>query len=672
MTEIAAKIATLKKRLEIYAKAYYEDDAPIVTDAEYDKLFKELTNLETAYPELATKDSPTNTVGGKPSPSFLKRLHSTPMLSLNNAFSNEDVIEFQKAVDKAIGKPEDILFSVELKYDGLAVSIQYINGVLDSASTRGDGFTGEDVSDNVREILNVPAILSTNSPPELLEVRGEVLMLKMDFVSLNSLRRKNGLKEFVNPRNAAAGSLRQLDPKVTASRNLHFFAYGIGDVQPSSLKPSGQLELLNWFSELGIPVYKEGVKSGYSDDLLALHNEFLQKRLEIPFDIDGVVYKVNSFSLCEKIGFTSRAPKFAIAHKFPAQEMLTKVERIDVQVGKTGVLTPLAILEPVFVAGVVVSKATLSNFNEVRRKNICVGDTVIVRRAGDVIPEIVRTVPDLSPVHREQFLPPSKCPACGSPVVKDANTVTIKCGGTHWGCKGQLKSLLNHFVSKSAMNIVGLGEMQISNLVDSGKVSRISDLFTVTIDDLSFGKNASNVNASKILKAIEIAKATTMHKFLYSLGIRHVGESIAKKLAVAFPDIEALKKATVKDFVSLDGIGKHIADSLVDYFSTELNIVEIDKILASGVVFNNQERSEGDRALSGLSFCITGSFSSISRSELIDFIEKNGGTCSPGVTDKVNYLIVGDSPGTKLGKALDRKVKCLSIEQFFQHVKNGV
>ena len=560
VTDLHERAAWLRNELNRHSYAYYVLDNPSIPDAEYDRLFRELQKLEAEHPYLLLPDSPTQRVGGEPLPEFHQVQHEVPMLSINNGFSEEDIQNFDRRVREGLSSDEVIRYACELKFDGLAINLRYEQGVLVLASTRGDGFTGEDVTANIRTIRSIPLKLQTTKPPALIEVRGEVLMFKADFAKLNQRQREANQKEFANPRNAAAGSLRQLDSRITAQRSLRFFAYGIGVLEGAD-KPEGHQALMSWFKSLGLPVCDEGALVSGAEGLLARYEAVATKRDALPYEIDGIVYKVDRFAFQDQLGFVSRAPRFAIAHKFPAQEALTKVIAIDVQVGRTGAITPVARLEPVFVGGVTVTNATLHNEEEVQRKDVRIGDTVIVRRAGDVIPEVVGSVAERRPPDAQLFVMPQACPVCSSPISKPEGEAVARCSGGAIKCKAQRKGALNHFVSRKAMNVEGLGEQLIEQLVEKQIITTPADLYKLGLSSLVALDRMAEKSAGNILTALEQSRHTTFARFIYSLGIRHVGESTAKDLAQSFGNIDALMAATEEALLEVNDVGPVVAKS---------------------------------------------------------------------------------------------------------------
>ncbi len=601
MTEVDYKtrIASLSAELNKHLHAYHVEDAPTIPDAEYDKLFIELQQLEEAHPELVLPDSPTRRVGAAPLPQFDQVTHTVPMLSLNNGFTEEDIENFDRRVRDGLDAAAAVEYAAEVKYDGLAINLRYIDGVLVQAATRGDGYTGEDVTANIRTIRSLPLRLKTATPPAILDVRGEVLMFKTDFEAMNARQREAGQKEFVNPRNAAAGSLRQLDSRITASRKLSFFAYGVGALEGAEM-PLSHSALLDWYRALGLPVAKEAaVVRGY-DGLMAYYKQIGEARPTMPYEIDGVVYKANSLQDQRTLGFVSRAPRFALAHKFPAEEALTVVQAIEVQVGRTGAITPVARLASVFVGGVNVTNATLHNEDEVRRKDVRIGDTVIVRRAGDVIPEVLAVVLERRPSPEpEAYVLPKTCPVCGSHVVREEGEAIARCSGGLF-CSAQRKEAIRHFAGRRMMDIEGLGDRYIDNLVEHGKVQRVADLYALKLDDLLEMKRLADERdgttpetvaqgkiatkwADNLLEAIAASRNPPLERLLFALGIRHVGESTAKTLAEWLGRFELVRRVPAALLRVLPDIGGIVAESIADFFAEPKNQEAIDALLAAGV-----------------------------------------------------------------------------------------
>lgn len=667
---LAEQAARLRSEIERYNIAYYVKDAPIVPDSEYDRLFRQLQELEKAHPELVVPDSPTQRVGGLPLAQFEKVEHKIPMLSLQNGLSEEEVAAFDKRISDELDS-ENVEYEAELKFDGLAVNLRYENGLLVQAATRGDGTSGENITSNIKTVRTIPLRLSDLAPPEVLEVRGEVLMFKKDFHDLNRRQRENGQKEFVNPRNAAAGSLRQLDSQITATRQLRFFAYGLGELKGSPL-PQSQSALLDWFDQLGIPVCDERkVVKGFKG-LMGFFNRIEEKRESLPYEIDGVVYKVNSIAEQQKLGFISRAPRFAIAHKFPAQEVLTDVLDIDVQVGRTGAITPVARLKPVFVGGVTVTNATLHNEDEVRRKDVRIGDTVIVRRAGDVIPEVLAVVPERRPADAREFVMPTVCPVCGSPIIRPEDEAIARCSGGWIKCPAQKKGGLLLFVSRKALGIEGLGEQLIDQLVDKNVINDAADLYTLDLETLSQLDRMAEKSASNLLGELEKSKKTTFARFLYALGIRHVGEATARALAGYFGNLANLRQASEEQLLEVADIGPIVASSIKQFFSDERNLALVDKLLGVGLHWPEHEMKEKpeELPLQNKKFVLTGTLPSLTRDAAAEIIRNRGGKVSSSVSRNTDYVLAGSEPGSKLTKAEELGVRVIDENEFLQLVKN--
>ena len=656
-TEIKDRIATLRQQLEYHNYRYYVVDTPEISDAEYDLLFHELQSLEQQYPHLITPTSPTQRVGGAALSSFSQITHSTPMLSLNNAFSDEEVLAFDKRVREAVALPA-ISYAVEPKFDGLAISVVYENGQFVMGATRGDGYVGEEVTANLRTIRAIPMILATATPPSRIEIRGEVLMLKADFEALNLAQREQGLKEFANPRNAAAGSLRQLDPRITATRGLHFFAYGVGACEgyPMPATHSGVMRQLGaWL----LPVARQvDVVTGV-DGLLDYYQRIGVMREQLPFDIDGVVYKVDDLAMQAKIGYVARAPRFAIAHKFPAQEATTVVLAIDVQVGRTGAITPVARLAPVVVGGVTVTNATLHNEDEIRRKGIMIGDSINVRRAGDVIPEVVSVVLSRRPPDAREFIMPATCPVCGSHIVRLPDEAIARCTGGLY-CPAQRKQALWHFASRRAMNIDGLGEKLIAQLVDADIVHHPADLYRLGLLSLANLERMAEKSAQNLLTAIEASKHTTLARFIYALGIRHVGEQTAKDLARHFGNLDAMIAADEAMLLQVHDVGTVVAFSIRQFFAEQHNLTVIDLLRAAGVYWDDAAPTHTiNNALLGKVFVITGALPNLSRDQAKANIEAVGGKVTGSVSKKTDFVVVGAEPGSKFIKAQELGIKII-------------
>jgi len=661
-----------RQKLNKYNYEYYVLDAPSVPDAEYDRIFRLLQELETQFPQLKTPDSPTLRVGGAPLPVFKQVRHTIPMLSLNNGFEDADVLAFARRVEEGLQSGSDqtptIDYAVDLKFDGLAISLLYQDGLLIQAATRGDGSVGEDVTENIRTIRTIPLRLRDENPPELLEVRGEVLMYKEDFNKLNARQREAGLKEFANPRNAAAGSLRQLDAKITAQRRLRFFAYGIGELKLDNKNtvPPTHTGLLHWYSQLGIPVCKEQKLISSADELLTFYREIEQKRDQLPYEIDGVVYKVNSFELQQRLGFVSRAPRFALAHKFPAQEQLTTLLDIEVQVGRTGAITPVARLAPVQVGGVMVTNATLHNEDEIRRKDIWIGDAVVVRRAGDVIPEVVSSLPEQRPATAYRFEMPTHCPHCGSVIVKLEDEAIARCSASWVKCSAQKKGGLWHFASRKAMCIDGLGEQLLDQLVDKNVITTAADLYKLDLNNLATLDRMAEKSAGNVIAAIDASKKTTLARFIYALGIRHVGETTAKDLARYFGDMYPLMEASEEQLLAVNEVGPVVAKSIIAFFADPLNREVVEQLIAIGVHWPKTQMSASAHLFSGKTFVLTGTLPNLSREEASALIEAAGGKVQSSVSKKTSMVLAGEEAGSKLAKAQELGVRIISEAELMQ------
>lgn len=658
-TAAAQRAAELRIELARHNRAYYEDDAPLIPDAEYDRLFGELVALETDFPELQRPDSPTQRVGGKPVDGFAPVVHRVPMLSLNNGFADEDVEAFDRRVSDGLrdgNAPSGDLFgapveyAAELKFDGLAIALRYEHGVLVQAATRGDGTTGEDVTANIRTIKKIPLSLDTDNPPEVLEVRGEVLMFRADFDKLNRAQEAAGEKVFVNPRNAAAGSLRQLDSKITARRPLSFFAYGVGELVGVPM-PETHSALLDWYVTLGIPVNERREVVHGAAGLLAFYRAVGEARESLPYDIDGVVYKVNRRDEQDRLGFVSRAPRFALAHKFPAQEALTTLLDIEVQVGRTGAITPVARLAPVFVGGATVTNATLHNEDEIRRKDVMIGDTVIVRRAGDVIPEVVGSVLERRPADARAFVMPTACPVCGSAIEKLPDEVIARCTGGLI-CAAQRKQALLHFAQRRALDIEGLGDKLVEQLVDQQIIRTPADLFKLGVAKLAALDRMADKSASNLVAALETARHTTLARFIFALGIRHVGEATAKDLARHFGKLDNVMAASTEELLAVPDVGPIVAQSIANFFGEPHNVEVIEQLRAAGVTWPESEPAAvAPLPLAGKTFVLTGTLPTLSRDEAKAMLEERGAKVAGSVSAKTDYVVAGAEAGSKLAKA---------------------
>ncbi|WP_321814473.1 MULTISPECIES: NAD-dependent DNA ligase LigA [unclassified Paraburkholderia] len=659
------RAAWLRAELERANHAYYVLDQPELPDAEYDTLFRELQAIESEHPDLITPDSPTQRVGGEASAGFEPVVHDVPMLSLNNGFADEDIAAFDKRVHDTLGKAEGeaVDYACELKFDGLAISLRYVDGVFVQASTRGDGTTGENVTENVRTIRSLPLRLKGARVPKVLDVRGEVLMFRRDFARMNERQREAGQKEFANPRNAAAGSLRQLDSKITAQRPLSFFAYGIGVLEGEPM-PATHGELLDWYAEMGLPVNSERAVVKGAQGLLDFFRAVGETRDGLPYDIDGVVYKVNRRDEQDALGFVSRAPRFALAHKFPAQEVLTTLLAIDVQVGRTGAITPVARLEPVFVGGATVTNATLHNEDEVRRKDIRIGDTVIVRRAGDVIPEVVGALLERRPEDAHEFVMPTECPVCGSRIERLPDEAIARCTGGLF-CPAQRKQALWHFAQRRALDIDGLGEKILDQLVEQNLVRTPADLFNLGFATLAELDRMAEKSAQNLLDSLEKAKSTTLARFIYALGIRQVGESTAKDLAKYFGSLDPIMDASVEQLLEVKDVGPIVAESIHQFFAEEHNRTVIEQLRAPGKV-TWPEGPPAPKApvgvLAGKTVVLTGTLPTLTRDAAKEMLEAAGAKVAGSVSKKTDYVVAGADAGSKLAKAEELGVPVLDEE----------
>ena len=663
---VAARVVQLRTELEQHNYRYYILDDPSIPDAEYDKLFRELQMLETQHPELLTSDSPTQRVGVTPLKSFTEVQHRTPMLSLNNAFSEDEVRAFDTRIREVLGVAE-VEYAVEPKFDGLAITLTYRDGVFVQGATRGDGSTGEDVTENLRTVRTIP--LRLHKSIKDVEVRGEVLMFKRDFAKLNEAQRAKGEKEFVNPRNAAAGALRQLDSRITASRRLSFFSYGIGFCEGAKL-PNQHDQHMTLLQQWGVPIAQQRSVVRGLEGLLAYYHEIGVARGQLPFDIDGVVYKVNDIAQQQQLGFVSRAPRWAIAHKFPAEEALTTLLDIEVQVGRTGALTPVARLVPVFVGGVTVTNATLHNEDEIRRKDVRIGDTVVVRRAGDVIPEVARVVLERRPLGAREFVMPTVCPVCGSRVARLEEEAAWRCTGG-LVCPAQRKQALLHFASRRTMNIEGLGEKLVEQLVDTHIVSNPAALYKLGLLAIINLERMGEKSAVNLLAAIEHSKHTTLARFIFALGIRNVGETTAKDLAQNFGSLDNLLSADVETLQRVPDVGPVVAQSIADFLAEAHNREVIEQLRACGVHWaEHQSQVAAALPLSGKTFVLTGTLTALSREEAKEKLEALGAKVSAAVSKKTTYVVAGMEAGSKLDKALQLGVTVLDEQQFLALLKS--
>ncbi len=672
-----AAIETLRRALHEHAHRYYVLDDPLISDAEYDRLFQQLQAIEAANPELVTPDSPTQRVGGRALDAFAGVRHALPMLSIRTETDTE--ASGAEAFDARVRRELEldtaappVAYVAEPKFDGLAMSLRYVRGVLVQAATRGDGEVGEEVTQNIRTIGQIPIHLSA-SVPEVLEVRGEVYMRRDDFESLNDKQREKGLKAFVNPRNAAAGAVRQLDPAIAAQRPLSFFAYGLGEVTPPEQGGpffETHFELLQTLKAWGFPVSDLVQVAQGAPDLIAYYESIGRKRDSLGFDIDGVVYKVNSLALQWRMGFVTREPRWAVAHKFPAQEQITTVLGIEVQVGRTGKLTPVARLAPVFVGGVTVTNATLHNEDEARRKDVRVGDSVVVRRAGDVIPEVVAVLPEKRQPDAQQFTMPLQCPVCGSTAVREEGEVDHRCSGGLF-CSAQRKQSILHFAQRRAVEVEGLGEKLVDQLVDANIIRTLPDLYRLGLTALASLARMADKSAQNIVVALEKSKQTTLPRFLFGLGIRHIGEATAKELARHFGSLDAIMDASEEQLLAVADVGPTVAHSLRTFFDQAHNREVVAQLRACGVHW--EEGAPAERAaqpLAGMTLVLTGALPTLSRDQAKDLIEAAGGKVAGSVSKKTAYVVAGAEAGTKLDKARELGVAILD-EAGLKDLLNG-
>jgi len=680
----AEKAHALRSLLQHHAKLYYTLDAPQIPDAEYDRLLAQLQALELAHPELRTLDSPTQRVGGQILDGFASVKHVVPMLSIRTETDTEasGAQSFDTRIRKELGLTEAdpaVDYVAELKFDGLAMSLRYEGGVLVQAATRGDGETGEDVTHNIRTIGQIPLQLPSDAP-EVLEVRGEVYMARGDFEALNDRQRariaagEKGEKTFVNPRNAAAGAVRQLDSAIAAQRPLSFFAYGLGDITPAD--EGGPLfashyDLLMALKKWGFPVAEQTACVQASSGLVDFHQRIGLGRDALPFDIDGVVYKVNSLAAQRQLGFVSREPRWAVAHKYPAQEQLTTVRAIEVQVGRTGKLTPVAKLAPVFVGGVTVTNATLHNEDEARRKDVRLGDTVVVRRAGDVIPEVVSVVMDKRQGDAAPFTMPRQCPVCGSVAVREEGEADYRCTGGLF-CGAQRKEAILHFAHRRAVEIDGLGDKLVELLVDANTIRNLPDLYRLGLSSLAGLERIADKSANNLLEAIENSKQTTLPRFLFGLGIRHVGEATAKALARHFGQLDVIMAASAEQLLEVDDVGPVVAQSIRTFFDQAHNREVVEQLRACGVTWTEGEPAERvPQPLAGLTFVITGTLPTLGRDEAKDKVEAAGGKVAGSVSKKTDYVVAGAEAGSKLTKAQELGVKVIDENQLMELLNGG-
>lgn len=656
--DVRKKVETLRKQLNHHNYRYYVLDDPEVADREYDTLLRELQKLERDHPELVTHDSPTQRIGARPLEAFGSVDHRLPMLSLENAMSDEELIAFDERVKKGLDGEKSIEYVAELKMDGLAVELVYENGTFVRGSTRGDGFTGEGITQNLRTVRAIPLKLRDQKWPSSFEVRGEVFMDKQGFVLLNEQRLKEGESLFANPRNAAAGSLRQLDSSVTAGRPLKFFAYELaGATQPS------QWETLESLKSWGLPVNSHTKLCGSMDAAVNFFHRWENERESLPYEIDGVVVKVNDLAQREALGVRSRSPRWAIAGKFKAQQVTTVVEDIIASVGRTGAVTPVAKLEAVSVGGVTVTNATLHNQDEINRKDVRIGDTVLVQRAGDVIPEVVKVISEKRPKETKPYNLPDSCPQCNGEVIRPEGEVVARCQNA--ACPAQVKGRIDHFVSKRAMDMDGLGTKLIDQMVEEGLLRDFSDIFTLKKEDVAGLERMAEKSAENLMDAIKASKTVSLWRFVYGLGIRNVGEHLAQVLANRFGDLDALMSAAPEELEEIDEVGPIVAASIHSFFSGESNRAIVERCLASGVTLENPQTLSGSTPLEGKTFVFTGSLKKFSRSEAKEMVEHLGGRAGSSVSQKTDYLVAGPGAGSKRTKAEELGIPILTETEFF-------
>lgn len=668
MTNIQTQIDNLRKTLRQYEYEYHVLDNPTVPDSEYDRLFHQLKALELAHPEFLTSDSPTQRVGAKPLSGFSQIRHEIPMLSLDNAFSDEEFNAFVKRIeDRLIVLSKPLTFCCEPKLDGLAVSILYVNGILTQAATRGDGTTGEDITANIRTIRNIPLQLLTDNPPARLEVRGEVFMPHAGFERLNEYALEHGEKTFANPRNAAAGSLRQLDPNITSKRPLVLNAYGIGIAEGVEL-PNTHYARLQWLKSIGIPVNPEIRLCNGTNEVLDFYRDIQNKRSSLGYDIDGTVLKINDIALQNELGFISKAPRWAIAYKFPAQEELTVLNDVEFQVGRTGAITPVAKLEPVFVAGVTVSNATLHNGDEIERLNIAIGDTVVIRRAGDVIPQIIGVLHERRPDNAKPIIFPTNCPVCDSQIIRIEGEAVARCTGGLF-CAAQRKEALKHFVSRKAMDIDGIGGKLIEQLVDRELIHTPADLFKLDLTTLTRLERMGAKSAENALNSLEKAKSTTLARFIFALGIREVGEATALNLANHFKTLDALKAADLEQLQEVPDVGEVVANRIFVFWREAHNVAVVDDLIAQGVHWETVEVKEAsENFFKDKTVVLTGTLTQMGRNEAKALLQQLGAKVSGSVSSKTDFVIAGDAVGSKLAKAQELNITVLTEDEFLEQV----
>ncbi|MGB9661098.1 MAG: NAD-dependent DNA ligase LigA [Moorellaceae bacterium] len=664
--EAQKRLAELRRIIEEHNYRYFVLDAPVITDEEYDALMRELLELEERFPDLVTPDSPSRRVGGAPRPEFATVRHRQPLLSLSNAFSPGEVRDFDRRVRELAGGMEEVDYVVELKIDGLSVALTYTDGEFAIGATRGDGEVGEDVTANLRTVRTLP--LRLRRPVSRLEVRGEVYMPKAAFARLNREREEAGEPTFANPRNAAAGSLRQLDPRVTASRTLGLFVYEVLYTTDAP-RPATHREALDYLAELGLPVnpYRRYCRN-IEEVLQELAQWNLERRTALPYQIDGLVIKVNDLSLQRSLGATAKSPRWALAYKFPAEQAITRVRDIMVRVGRTGVLTPTAVLEPVRLAGSTVSRATLHNEDIIREKDVRLGDTVVIQKAGDVIPEVVKVLPERRTGEEKEFHMPEKCPACGAKVIREPGEAAHRCTGG-LACPAQVKERIIHFASRPAMDIQGLGPAIVSQLLEAGLIRDAGDLYYLKVEDLLPLERFGRQSAQNLIAAIEASKERGLERLLFALGIRHVGERAARVLATHFRSLDRLQQASLEELTSLADIGPKIAESLRAFFAEPLNLQVLEKLRRAGVKTEVGLEPGTPGPLAGKTFVLTGTLPHLTRQQATDLILRAGGKVAGSVSRRTDYVVVGENPGSKYDKARELGITMLDEEEFLKLVR---
>lgn len=666
MTDVEKQVASLREALNEHNYRYYVLDEPSIPDAEYDRLFHHLKQLEEAHPELRSSDSPTQRVGAEPSSAFQQIKHKLPMLSLDNVFDEEGFSQFYQRIQERLALSQSPVFAVEPKLDGVALSIFYEQGKLIYAATRGDGITGEDITHNVRTIPSIPLRLLGDGFPDELEIRGEVFMPKAVFDKLNETAEKSGERRFVNPRNAASGSLRQLDPAITAKRGLRFCAYSIGYSARGDV-PDNHYDVMQWIKRLGVPISQELRLCESEQACHQYYTDLAQRRAMLPYEIDGIVFKLNAFEQQQELGFVSRAPRWATAYKFPAQEAVTVLRDVEFQVGRTGAVTPVARLEPVFVGGVTVSNATLHNMDEIARLDLRIGDHVVVHRAGDVIPKVVRSVPERRPVSAKAIVLPAQCPVCGSPVEKLEEESIARCTG-NLICSAQLKEAMKHFVSRKAFDIDGMGDKLVEQLIAKEMLADVADIFSLKCGDLKLLERMGEKSAENLISAIEAARRIDFARFIYALGIREVGETTSRTLASSFVSIDDLVAASEDELLALKDIGPIVAKHIVHFFQAKNNRELIKHLLAAGVEIRYPDIQQA-QSLAGVTFVITGTLAQYSRDEMKELLVSLGAKVSGSVSKKTDYLIAGEAAGSKLTKAQGLDIRVLSEDEALEMIR---